>query len=174
VDVTSTDFWVRTLGMAGIVVAAYLAILWIALIVWTWRDIRSRSDDPVVQLGSVSLVAVFFLPGLLLYMALRPPESLIEAYQRRLEAEAFLQELENKPSCPACQRAVEADFVACPYCRMTLRVACDDCGRPMSPAWVICAYCGAERVAPAAAPRAVATTAVRRDGRPIPAVQSAS
>lgn len=160
--------------MAGIVVAAYLAVLWIALIVWTWRDIRSRSDDAFVQFGSVSLVAVFFLPGLLLYMALRPPESLVEAYQRRLEAEAFLQELESKPSCPACQRAVEAEFVACPYCRMTLRVACEDCGRPMAPAWVICAYCGAERVQQAAAPRVAATAAIRRDGRPIPAVQSAS
>lgn len=172
-DVTSTDFWVRTLGMVGIVVAAYLAVLWIALIVWTWRDIRSRSDDAFVQFGSVSLVAVFFLPGLLLYMALRPPESLVEAYQRRLEAEAFLQELENKPSCPACRRAIEAEFVACPYCRMTLRVACAECGRPMGSAWVICAYCGAERAQPVASPR-TAAAALRRDGRHMPAVQSAS
>ena len=47
-------------------IGAYLFALWIAMIVWTFRDARSRSRDIFTQVLSVALVLVFNLPGLLL------------------------------------------------------------------------------------------------------------
>jgi len=37
---------------------AFIAALWIALVIWTYRDIRSRARDPLVQILSTLLVAV--------------------------------------------------------------------------------------------------------------------
>ena len=41
---------------------AFLAALWVSLVVWTYRDIRSRARDPLVQILSALLVAVLNLP----------------------------------------------------------------------------------------------------------------
>lgn len=46
---------------------AFLAALWLSLLVWTYRDIRSRAKDPLVRILSVLVVAVLFLPGIVVY-----------------------------------------------------------------------------------------------------------
>ena len=59
---------------------AFLAALWISLIVWTYRDIRTSARDPLVQTLATLLVAVLNLPGVLVYLILRPPRTLEEDY----------------------------------------------------------------------------------------------
>ena len=71
---------------------AFLAALWISLVVWTYRDIRTRARDPLVQTLATLLVAVLNLPGVLVYLILRPTRTLEEEYQKTLEEEALLQE----------------------------------------------------------------------------------
>ena len=77
---------------------AFLAALWIALVIWTYRDIRSRARDPLVQILSASLVALLNIPGILVYLILRPPRTLEEEYQRTLEEEALLAREDLRPS----------------------------------------------------------------------------
>ncbi|MFZ5871459.1 MAG: ATPase, T2SS/T4P/T4SS family [Actinomycetota bacterium] len=44
--------------------------------------------------------------------------------------------------CPACERAVTADMVACPWCAATLdRGHCEGCARTLDPDWKICPWC---------------------------------
>ncbi len=151
--------WQDLLVVAGIVVGAYLLVMWIAALVWTYRDAQSRTRDPFTQNIGLLLVLVFNFPGLLLYLVLRPRDTLIEMYDHQLEAEALLHEIQEQAVCPSCRRKVEPDFVACPYCRSALRTPCDSCGRAISSTWVLCAYCGAERAETAAAPSRSTTSA---------------
>ena len=51
---------------------AFLAALWLSLIFWTLRDIRSRSHDKLVHILAAILVAVLNLPGIIIYLILRP------------------------------------------------------------------------------------------------------
>jgi len=45
-------------------------------------------------------------------------------------------------SCPACERQVETDMVACPWCGANLdRGHCSNCSRTLEPEWKICPYC---------------------------------
>ena len=67
---------------------------------------RSRSRDTFAQLGSLLLVALLTIPGLIIYLLIRPRETLSEAYERSLEEEALLQEIEEKPTCPGCGQRV--------------------------------------------------------------------
>jgi len=121
---------------------AFLAALWISLVVWTYRDIRARARDPLTQTLAALLVAVLNLPGVLVYLILRPPRTLEEEYQRTLEEEALLQALEDLPLCPGCERRVKEDWQVCPNCHTKLKKACHNCGKLMELPWNICPYCG--------------------------------
>ncbi len=121
---------------------AFLAALWISLVIWTYRDIRARARDPLAQTLAALLVAVLNLPGVLVYLILRPQRTLEEEYQRTLEEEALLQALEDLPLCPGCERRVKEDWQVCPNCHTKLKKTCHNCSKFMELPWNICPYCG--------------------------------
>jgi RNA polymerase subunit RPABC4/transcription elongation factor Spt4 len=135
----------RTLQVLIALSGAYLAALWVVLAVWTYRDIESRSRSVVTQVFSTMLSLLFFVPGVLLYMVLRPKETLDMTFQRSLEEEYLLQDLETKVACPNCRRAISEDFVVCPHCRTKLQEQCVQCGREFDVHWSLCPYCGHEK-----------------------------
>lgn len=124
---------------------AYFLALWFALIVWTFQDIQSRSRSVIAQIFSTLVVVLFSFPGVILYLILRPRDTLDDAFQRSLEEEYLLQDLEELPLCPTCQHFVEQEFVFCPHCRTELKEACTACGKPIDIRWEICPYCGEEQ-----------------------------
>lgn len=137
--------WQASLKLGGLVIGLYIAAIWVACIFWTYRDIRQRTRDPFLQSVAVLLVTVFFLPGLWVYLILRPRYTLVELYERSLEEEALLQELEDQKNCPTCRRRVHDDFLMCPSCRTQLKEPCARCAKPLNYAWLACPYCGTEK-----------------------------
>jgi len=133
------------ISAAVFVIGAYIFALYAGLIVWTVRDIRRRSRDFMAQIMAVLLVGLFTVPGLLVYMLLRPQTTLAEEYERSLAEESLLQDVEEKRVCPGCRRQMDADFVVCPYCHQQLRLRCVGCGRLLNPDWDVCPYCGLYR-----------------------------
>lgn len=122
---------------------AFIIALWVSLVIWTYRDIRARARDPLIQTLAALLVAVLNLPGVLVYLILRPPRTLEEEYQRTLEEEALLQALEDLPLCPGCERRVKEDWQVCPNCHTKLKKTCHNCSKFMELSWNICPFCGA-------------------------------
>src|SRR5512140_3435142 len=98
--------WVAIAKMVALVGGLYLSAIWLTLVFWTYRDIRQRSRDPILPTASVLIVLLFFLPGHWIYLILRPRYTLTELYERSLEEEALLQELEDQKACPTCRRRV--------------------------------------------------------------------
>jgi RNA polymerase subunit RPABC4/transcription elongation factor Spt4 len=125
-------------GLAG----AFLVALWVALVVWTYRDMRARHRDRLVHILAALMVAVLNLPGVLVYLVLRPARTLEEEYQQTLEEEALLQSIEDQSVCPGCERHIKDDWQVCPTCQTKLRKPCHSCGRLMELPWNICPYCG--------------------------------
>ena len=126
------------LGVYGAVV---LAAFWLAMIIWAYRDMRSRSRDPLAQILVGAVVAVLNLPGLFVYILLRPRETLSEAYERSLEEEALLQEIEEKPTCPGCSQRVQDNWQACPHCHTRLKKPCAVCNHLLELQWTLCPHC---------------------------------
>lgn len=122
---------------------AFLAALWLSLVIWTYRDIRSRAHDPLVRILATLVVAVLFLPGIVVYLILRPPRTLEEEYQHTLEEEALLQAIEEAALCPGCGRKTKEDWTVCPSCHTMLRKPCHQCGKLMDLPWNVCPFCGA-------------------------------
>jgi Double zinc ribbon len=137
--------WADVIKIIVALAASYWAILWLSAVIWTYRDMRNRGSDSLSQMVAVLLVLVFNLPGLILYLILRPHETLAEAYVRNLETEAMLQEMNEQEVCYACQKHIRPDFAYCPHCRTRLTEECSNCGKPFNLNWAVCAYCGRER-----------------------------
>jgi RNA polymerase subunit RPABC4/transcription elongation factor Spt4 len=139
--------------VAPIAVAGFVAFglaVWFSIIVWTFMDIRSRSRDKVVWGFATALVVLFNVFGLVVYLILRPHETLMQAYERSLEEEALLQEIEERPICPNCRHRVEQDYRMCPNCLQKLKDICMSCDRLVELDWTVCPFCTAERKVPVA------------------------
>jgi len=122
-------------------ITALLVAFWISLVVWTLKDIRSRTRDVFAWLLAVLLVLATGPIGWLLYSLLRPRETKAEVYDRQLEEEALLRDITTRRACPHCQAVTEPEWLLCPHCRTELRRSCAECGRPLDLNWIACPYC---------------------------------
>jgi hypothetical protein len=138
---------VETISNAVVVIAAFLgaflAALWLSIVIWTFRDIRARSRDIFAQILATLVVAILTLPGLVIYIMVRPRETLAEAYERSLEEEALLQSIEERDVCPGCGQRADENWILCPYCHTRLKKHCHYCGQTIQLPWTVCPYCGA-------------------------------
>ncbi len=69
------------------------ALLLFSLAVWTWRDISARSRDGLARILSLVLVVGLNIIGLMIYVLLRPRETIAERYERRLIEEILTREV---------------------------------------------------------------------------------
>jgi Double zinc ribbon len=134
----------------GVTVAIDLLIvfgvlLYLTLIYWTYVDARRRLEDPTL-VSFATLVSVIPFLGTLLYVIVRPPETLEDARERDLDVETTRLRLHQLESglCPHCDYPVEPDYVRCPSCLRKLKDRCKSCSRPLDKAWTICPYCETE------------------------------
>jgi RNA polymerase subunit RPABC4/transcription elongation factor Spt4 len=132
-----SNFFLIAVGFS----TAFIVALWISLVIWAFRDIRTRTKDPLMRILALLVTAILFLPGVIIYFILRPKYTIEEEYQKVLEEEALLQNIESKPVCPGCGRRVQDDWMACPGCHTILKKKCHHCGRLLELPWKICPYC---------------------------------
>ncbi len=119
----------------------FFVLFWASTVVWTWRDIRSRTQDFVTQILATVLALLFPIAGLLIYMILRPRQTLAEIYERQLEEESLLAEMTERQTCSNCHARIEGDFQVCPSCGQKLKRSCPKCERLLELRWVFCPYC---------------------------------
>lgn len=121
---------------------AFLVALWLSLIFWTVRDTRQRIRDKFVRILAIIIVIILFLPGVLIYIILRPQHTLEDDYQRSLEEEALLQSIEETNVCPNCGRRIRDNWLTCPNCHSQIKHPCRQCKQLIESQWKICPYCG--------------------------------
>jgi hypothetical protein len=136
-----------------------VAVFWLGVAYWVYRDARRRLDDSwlVATAAAVGLVPIV---GPLVYLLFRPPETLADVRAREIEVRALKAHLRRpEPACPVCKTGVQADYLICPVCTTQLKAPCVECAKPLEPLWQACPYCatpvGRERPQPV--PVAVAT-----------------
>jgi hypothetical protein len=126
--------------------ALFLAVLWLALVFWTYKDAVRRIGDPLLVATATATSFLFPFVGTIVYLILRPPEYLEDVRERELEiaaSEARLLQM-HELACPFCAFPVERNFLRCPSCLKRLKEPCASCRKPLDPRWKICPYCEAE------------------------------
>ncbi len=137
--------WQATATLVAGTFVVYIGALWLTLIFWAYRDARRRSRSATFQAAAVALVAFFFVPGLWLYLLMRPRLTLSQQYAAALEEEALLEELDEIMNCPGCNRRVREEYLLCPSCLAELKTPCERCEKPLAHAWQACPFCGKRR-----------------------------
>lgn len=146
--------------LAGQLIVIYVVLLWLGTAYWAFRDMQARTENPILPYFAAALI-IFFTPllfvfAVILYLIVRPRETMAEVYERSLAEESLLAEVERNELCPVCRDRIETDWLVCPNCRTRLHRVCPGCNRLADPTWPLCAYCGREFERPARAPRRAA------------------
>ncbi|MFA9454192.1 MAG: zinc ribbon domain-containing protein [Candidatus Aminicenantaceae bacterium] len=124
--ISNNPWFPRTSGLSF--VSFVLFLVWIAVVIWVYRDAESRGMNGVLW---ALLVFIGNLIGLLIYLIVRsdpgkaPPK----------EAAAAL-------PCPQCQKPVSPGFAFCPYCGGSMHSICPGCSKPTKEDWKACPHCG--------------------------------
>ena len=96
----------------------YWIVLWLAASYWAFRDMQSRTDNPLAPYLAAAFVIIFtpilFPLAVFTYRIIRPQERIGEVYERNLAEEAMLAEIEAIPHCPSCERRVDGAWIICP------------------------------------------------------------
>jgi heme/copper-type cytochrome/quinol oxidase subunit 2 len=87
------DAAVTALRIGVAMCGAATALVVLSLAVWTARDISARTKDGLVRVAAVVLVVFLPLVGLIVYLLLRPRETLAERYERELIEEILTREV---------------------------------------------------------------------------------
>ena len=147
------EFWEGFLNnpivqLASQLIVIYVVLLWLGTAYWAFRDMQARTENPILPYFAAALI-IFFTPllfvfAVILYLIVRPRETLAEVYERSLAEESLLAEVEKNELCPVCRDRVDADWLVCPNCRTRLHRVCPSCNRLAEPTWPLCAFCGRE------------------------------
>ncbi len=140
----STNLLTTLQGYVGPLIGCmvtFFVVFWLSTVIWTFRDIRSRSQDFLTQVLATVLAAVFPIAGIFIYMILRPRQTLAEIYERQLEEESLLAEMTERQTCSNCHARIEGDFQVCPSCGQKLKRPCPKCERLLELRWSFCPYC---------------------------------
>jgi hypothetical protein len=87
---TVTSFFSSGLwGALSLLLEIFLVLLWLALIWWTYQDVRRRTENGVIITMAVVLATVLPFFGPIIYLIIRPPEIMDEARERELELVAL-------------------------------------------------------------------------------------
>jgi RNA polymerase subunit RPABC4/transcription elongation factor Spt4 len=156
-DAALSDVFSQPIVQLGLrAIGLYLVVLWLASAVWAYRDMRHRTESEVASYFAAALIVaatpLFFPLAIVVYRIVRPPETLTEAWERRLSASAIQAQAEALQGCYGCSRRVDPEWLVCPSCGTKLHRVCADCGQMIDLDWVVCAWCGHELERPKAIP----------------------
>lgn len=139
----------------GLGILIYIAILWIAIILWVTKDIINRTNNVFMQILCISLV-IFLTPifGLVIYLIARPSKTLLERYYEDFELNLMEAEEDSTyiEHCPNCQCKIDGSFLYCSKCAAPVAHSCTSCEKTINLLWSTCPYCGITQDLPQEAP----------------------
>lgn len=114
---------------------------WIVTILWTIKDISSRTNNVIGQIAAILLVGVLspFI-GLPLYLLLRPIKYKWDRIGWR-ESMAV-----QTATCPSCGMKNPLHHEFCTNCAQKMLIDCKECKAPYHWIYDYCPQCGAPNV----------------------------
>ena len=140
----SPDVMLTILKIAAVFIAVSFVVFWVGLVWWVSQDVLTRTNDKIIVSAAVALTAILGPVGILIYLVVRPRQTLKERVGELMEREMMLQ-ASAITICPTCERVAQDNFLACPHCGTTLKKACVECGKLLAMDWEHCPYCGANQ-----------------------------
>ncbi len=116
-------------------------LFWVIVVGWVWSDAGERSTSKIFKVLSVVLVIFLNIPGLIIYLILRPKQTIAEIYWSDLERRYLKYETAELGDCYQCGFQLQPGFINCPNCAAVIKVKCDGCGVYIDKDWKHCPFC---------------------------------
>ena len=129
-------------NMFGTLFIVALVVFWLVIIGWVWVDSSERTSKKGLKIGYILLVIFFNIFGLIIYLNIRPSETIEEIYWEDLERRYLKYETSELGDCPRCGSQLYPGYVFCTDCGYRLKVKCPQCGVLIDKDHVFCEYCG--------------------------------
>jgi hypothetical protein len=137
-----------TVHLAGLAILMAAVALWLAAAWWAYQDASRRLESSLAGFAAAAWVILstpLLLPlSLGIYATVRPQATASDHRTQGLMAR-LIETAADRPTCPTCASAVDADWIRCPYCATWFALECDACGEWSAAGLDLCPYCGADR-----------------------------
>lgn len=121
-----------------------LVVFWLVVLYWVWLDSGERTSNKTVRISYVILVVVLNVVGLLIYLIIRPSQTIEEIYWADLERRYLKYETAELGDCPKCGSQLFPGSTYCPSCGYKLKVKCPRCSMYVDKKNRFCPHCGQE------------------------------
>ncbi len=129
-------------NMFGSILGLILVIFWLVIIGWVWVDSGERTSKKGLRFGYLFLVIVLNIPGLIIYLIIRPSETIEEIYWADLERRYLKYETSELGDCPKCGSQLYPGYVFCTDCGFRIKVRCPKCNVLVDKDHKYCEFCG--------------------------------
>lgn len=118
-------------------------IFWIVVLDWIWADSGERTSNKRSRILYIILAILFNVFGWLIYLIIRPNQTIEEVYWADLERRYLKYETSELGDCPKCGTQLYPGFLYCPNCNYRLKRKCPSCGVYVDKQSNFCPFCGA-------------------------------
>ena len=131
-------------NMFGSILFVLLVVFWLVLIGWVWIDSGERTSNLTIRIVYLALVLILNIPGLIIYLIIRPSETIDQIYWADLERRYLKYETSELGDCSKCGGQLLPGYVFCTNCGNEIKKKCPNCSVMISKGSKFCAYCGTQ------------------------------
>jgi len=117
-------------------------IFWVAIVWWVWFDASARTTKVWAKIASILLVIFFNIFGLIIYLVVRPDQTIEGTYWEDLERRYMKYETAELGDCPQCGSQLFPGFIFCSNCGYQLKKKCSKCEMLVDKNYKHCPFCG--------------------------------
>lgn len=128
-------------NIVGSIVGAISLIFWLVVTSWIWVDSDERTTNKGMRLFYV-LIGLIPVVGWIIYLIVRPSETIDEIYWGDLERRYLKYEAKELGDCPRCGTQLFPGFIFCPNCKKRIKRKCSNCEVYIDLEYKYCTNCG--------------------------------
>lgn len=117
-------------------------VFWIVVLDWIWVDSGERTSNKRSRILYIVLAIIFNVFGWLIYLIIRPTQTIEEIYWADLERRYLKYETSELGDCPKCGTQLYPGFLFCPNCNYKLKRKCPSCEVYIDKKSKFCPFCG--------------------------------
>ena len=131
-------------NLFSIVLGMVLILFWLVMIGWVWIDSGERTSKNSVRFVYLLLVIFLNIPGLVIYLIVRPSETIEQIYWADLERRYLKYETAELGDCSKCGSQLLPGYVHCSNCGNEIKRRCPKCGVLINKDHKFCENCGTQ------------------------------
>ncbi|MCD4756114.1 hypothetical protein K8R20_00650 [bacterium] len=128
-------------NLLGTLLGIVSLIFWVVVISWIWVDSGERTTSRWMRVF-YAFIGIIPVLGWIIYLIVRPPETIDEIYWGDLERRYLKYETSELNDCPRCATQLYPGYIYCPNCKCPLKTKCPQCEVYVSVNYKYCTTCG--------------------------------